>query len=153
MLINKISENECREILRRGSLGRLGCSLNDQPYVVPIYFAYETDYIYGLSTVGQKVDWMRQNPKVCIQVDEIESQSRWASVVASGRYEELPGPADSPERTHARSLLEKKHRWWLNALAERRSKTEDLFIEPLFFRIHTDSMTGLRATVDVPAAR
>lgn len=151
MLIHEMSENECRDILARASIGRLGCSLNDQPYVVPIYFAYEPDYIYALSTVGQKIEWMRQNPKVCIQVDEIGSQSQWGSVIATGIYEELPGPADSPERTHARKLLEKHHHWWMNALAERRSKTDDLLIDALFFRIHADSMSGLRATVDVPA--
>jgi uncharacterized protein len=89
---------------------------------------------------------MRQNPKVCVQVDEITNQSEWVSVIANGAYEELPGPADSAERTHARRLLEKQHR--LNALAERRAKVEDLLIDPLFFRIHADSMSGLRATAN-----
>jgi nitroimidazol reductase NimA-like FMN-containing flavoprotein (pyridoxamine 5'-phosphate oxidase superfamily) len=153
MMISEIPEKECRAILARGSIGRLGCSLYDQPYVVPIYFAYERDYIYILSTVGQKIDWMRQNPKVCIQVDEISNQSEWVSVIANGTYEELPGPADSPERTHARRLLEKQHGWWLNALAERRAKVDDLLIDPLFFRIHADSMTGLRATANGEARR
>lgn len=151
MLIHEMSGNECREILTRTSIGRLGCSLNDQPYVVPIYFAYEADYIYALSTVGQKIEWMRQNPRVCVQVDEIASQSQWASVIANGTYEELPGPSDSPESTHARKLLEKHHRWWQNALAERRSKVDDLSIDPLFFRIRTESMSGLRATLDGPS--
>jgi len=146
MTINEIAENDCRMILGRGSLGRLGCALNDQPYIVPIYFAYEPDFFYVLSTVGQKIHWMRENPKVCIQVDEIEDQSRWASVIANGTYEELPEPADSPERTHARKLLEKQHHWWLNAIAERRAKVDDLLIDPIFFRIHIDSMTGLRAS-------
>ena len=146
MIIHEIAENECRAILGRGSLGRLSCSLNDQPYIVPIYFAYESDFVYVLSTVGQKIHWMRANPKVCIQVDEIEDQSRWVSVIGNGIYEELPGPADSPERTHARKLLEKQYQWWLNALAERRVKVDDLSIDPIFFRIRIDSLTGLRAT-------
>ena len=148
MMINEITDKECRAILSRGSIGRLGCALDNQPYVVPIYFAYEPDFIYVLSTVGQKIDWMRQNPKVCIQVDEIANQSEWVSVTLNGAYEEVPGPADSAERTHARKLLEKQHRWWLNALAERRAKVDDLLIDPLFFRIHADSMTGLRAMAD-----
>ena len=146
MMINELSEKECLAIVARSSIGRLGCSLNNEPYVVPIYFAYDEDYIYVLSTVGQKIDWMRQNPKVCIQVDEIANHSEWVSVIATGTYEELPGPADGPERTHARRLLEKQHYWWLNALAERRAKVDDLLIDPLFFRIFVGSMTGLRAT-------
>jgi nitroimidazol reductase NimA-like FMN-containing flavoprotein (pyridoxamine 5'-phosphate oxidase superfamily) len=43
--------------------------------------------IYALSTVGQKIEWMRQNPKVCLQVDEIANQSEWMSVIANGTYE------------------------------------------------------------------
>lgn len=46
----------------------------------------------------------------------------------------------------ARDVLEKEHRWWLNALAERRERVSDLLIEPLFFRIHIDAMTGLKAS-------
>jgi nitroimidazol reductase NimA-like FMN-containing flavoprotein (pyridoxamine 5'-phosphate oxidase superfamily) len=89
---------------------------------------------------------MRTNPKVCIQVDEIVSQSEWVSVIANGVYQELPEPQYSTECAHARSLLQKQHRWWLNALAERQTKSNSVLIEPLFFRIHTASMTGLRAT-------
>src|SRR6516164_7479233 len=143
MIINEITGEECREVLARGSIGRLGCSLDNQPYVVPICFAYEPDYFYVFSTFGQKIEWMRANPKVCVQVDEIANQSQWVSVIANGTYEELGEPQSLVESTHARQLLEKRHRWWLNALAERRARGNDLY--PLFFRIHTDSMTGLRA--------
>lgn len=145
-MINELTAQECRIVLERGSLGRLGCSLDDQPYVVPIYFAYEPDHVYVLSTLGQKIEWMRANPKVCIQADEITSQTRWVSVIANGTYEELPEPQYSTEREHARSLLQKKHHWWLNAFAERQTKSSSVFIEPLFFRIHVDAITGLRTT-------
>ncbi len=148
MIINAMNEQECRDFLLRGSIGRLACCLDGQPYVVPVYFAYEPDYIYVLSTLGQKIKWMRINPKVCMQVDEIASQSRWESVVVNGTYEELPEPQYAAERTHARTLLQKQYRWWLNALAERQAKTDEAMIEPLFFRIHTSSITGLRAEDD-----
>ena len=42
-LIHEMSDNECRAVLARGSIGRLGCALDNQPYVVPIYFAYEPE--------------------------------------------------------------------------------------------------------------
>ena len=50
------------------------------------------------------------------------------------------------ERKHARQLLEKQSQWWLNTFAERQLKLGDKSIEPLFFRIRIDSMTGLRAS-------
>lgn len=146
MVINEMNEGECRAFLASASLGRLASSRDNQPYVVPIYFAYEPDFIYVLSTFGQKNEWMRANPKVCLEVDEIANQSQWMSVVASGRYQELPEPQFTAEREHARTLLEKRSRWWQNALGERQLRLGDHAIAPLFFRIHVDSLTGLRAS-------
>jgi uncharacterized protein len=146
MLIQEIKDTECREILGRASIARLGCSLNDEPYVVPIGIAYESDYIYVFSTLGQKIEWMRANPKVCVQVDEIKKQSDWVSVIANGEYEELPDPQRADERNHARRLMEQRHHWWLNALAERRIKLRDQDISPVFFRIRINSVSGLRGT-------
>ncbi len=48
MMINVVNRKECQEVLAHASIGRLGCSLDNQPYVIPIYFAYENDYIYGV---------------------------------------------------------------------------------------------------------
>jgi uncharacterized protein len=146
MTIADIAEDQCRAVLARGSIGRLGCCFNSQPYVVPVYFAFADDSIYVFSTFGQKIEWMRSNPAVCLQVDEITSKSEWVSVIVDGKYDELRDPQRSAERAHAREVLEKRHRWWLNAVAERRARVNDLLIEPLFFRIHIDSITGLKAT-------
>jgi nitroimidazol reductase NimA-like FMN-containing flavoprotein (pyridoxamine 5'-phosphate oxidase superfamily) len=146
MVIDGLSEQDCRAVLERVPLARLGCALENQPYVVPIYFVYEGDYLYVFSTFGQKIEWMRENPKVCIQSDEIKSESDWLSVVVNGRYEELPQPQYAAELAHAKTLLAKRYHWWANALAERRIKVGDSSIEPIFFRIRIGSITGLRAT-------
>lgn len=74
-----------------------------------------------LSTIGQKIEWMRVNPKVCIEMDEIASESQWVSVIVNGHYQELPEPQLADERGHARKLLEKRYLWWQNALGERSS--------------------------------
>jgi nitroimidazol reductase NimA-like FMN-containing flavoprotein (pyridoxamine 5'-phosphate oxidase superfamily) len=148
MRIDELNDSECREILAHAKVARLGCSLNDQPYVVPVGIAYEADFIYAFSTMGQKIKWMRSNPKVCVQVDEIRSQSDWASVIANGEYQELPEPQFEDERNHARKLLQQHHHWWLNAVAERRIRLRDEEIKPLFFRVRVSSLTGLRGLAE-----
>ena len=145
MQINEMTGEECSAFLKRASLGRLGCSYENQPYVVPIHFAYE-DYLYVFSTFGQKLKWMRANPKVCVQTDDIRNQGEWISVIVYGEYEELTEPQYTTERSHASSLLAKRYQWWLNALGERQLRVGDSQIEPLFFRVRIQSMTGLRAT-------
>jgi nitroimidazol reductase NimA-like FMN-containing flavoprotein (pyridoxamine 5'-phosphate oxidase superfamily) len=144
MIIKPLSEQECEEILGRATLARLACCLENQPYVVPVYVAYEANYVYVFSTEGKKVQWMRTNPKVCVQVDEIAGQAGWTSVIVNGEYQELGEPRFGVERTHARELLESRHEWWLNALAARRVDQPDVSISPVFFRIRVESMTGLR---------
>ena len=145
MQINEMTEQECSALLASASFGRLGCSLNDQPYVVPICFAYEKGYFYALSTLGQKIEWMRKNPKVCIQVDEVASQTRWASVIANGHFQELAEPGYPDERAHARKLLAAHPQWWRTPMAERQLKKGDDLITPILFRVHISSISGLRA--------
>lgn len=146
MEINEMTAEECRAFLERASLGRLGCSFENQPYVVPIHFAQDGSYLYVFSTFGQKVKWMRANPKVCVQADELQSQSQWISVVAYGEYEELPEPRYTAERQRASSMLAKRYHWWLNALGARQMRKGESPIEPLFFRIRIESVSGLSAT-------
>jgi uncharacterized protein len=145
MEINEMTTEECSGFLEHASIGRLACSFENQPYVVPMNFAYDNGYLYVFSTLGQKIEWMRANPKVCVQTDQMKSESEWMSVVVNGEYEELPEPQYAAERRHATSLLGKRYHWWLNALGQRQLRVGDQAIDPLFFRIRVQSMSGLRA--------
>ena len=144
MRIIAISQQECSELLKRVSIGRLACSLDNQPYVVPVAFAYEPGRIHIFSTVGKKIKWMRQNPKVCLQADEIGSRSNWSSVIVTGTYSELSEMQYPSQREHAMEKLAEYSEWWKTPLAERREKTSDLAIETVFFRIDITSMSGLQ---------
>jgi nitroimidazol reductase NimA-like FMN-containing flavoprotein (pyridoxamine 5'-phosphate oxidase superfamily) len=146
MRIIAISQQECSELLKRVSVGRLACSLEDQPYVVPVAFSYEPNCVYLFSTLGKKIEWMRHNPKVCLQADEIGDRSNWISVIVTGTYLELQRPEHTTQREHALERLAQYFEWWRNPLAARREQTSDLSIEPVFFRVDIGSMSGRRAT-------
>jgi nitroimidazol reductase NimA-like FMN-containing flavoprotein (pyridoxamine 5'-phosphate oxidase superfamily) len=146
MLMQEMTAKECREILVRTSFGRLGCARDNQPYVIPIYFAYEPDHLYGFSTVGQKIEWMRANPKVCVEVDEVTNHFQWMSVIVSGTYQELPDtPESGPERRNAQLVLEKRMLWWQTAYVAEELRARSQSTEALFYCIHIESMTGHRA--------
>jgi hypothetical protein len=66
MVIKEMIEQKCHAVLARASMGKLGRALDDQPYVVPVRFAYEPEYIYTFSTSGQKIKWRRANPKLSL---------------------------------------------------------------------------------------
>src|SRR5215472_3942951 len=100
MIIHEMTEDECRAALKELDFGRLACVRGDQPYIVPVHFSYDGQHLYGLTTLGQKIEWMRSNPHVCLEVDERTSQQQWMSIIVFGRYEELP---DTPQYQHARA--------------------------------------------------
>jgi uncharacterized protein len=149
MLIEDMSAKLCQEFLERIGFGRLGCVHDNEPYVVPIYFAYEPDRLYGFSTPGRKIEWMRLNPRVCVEVDEVISNNSWTCVIASGRYEELPyAPQFVPERQQAIRLLEKRFLWWQAAYASEQFRYANKTSPAVIYCIHLDDMTGRRALPD-----
>jgi nitroimidazol reductase NimA-like FMN-containing flavoprotein (pyridoxamine 5'-phosphate oxidase superfamily) len=114
---------------------------------VPVYFAYDNGYLYGFPTVGQKIEWMRANPLVCVEADEVVSPEQWVSVIVFGRYEELP---DTPEwqsaRTLAHTLLKRHAAWWEPAYVKTILHGTQRQLVPVFYRIHGLQITGHRAT-------
>jgi len=147
MFIQEMSESACLKALARARLGRLACAHDNQPYVVPLYFIYEGPYLYGFTTLGQKVEWMRSNPLVCVELDEMENGEQWTSILIFGRYEELP---DTPERKlarlHAHGLLQEHGSWWGPGYASHTRRKPDQPLTPIFYRIRIDRITGRRAT-------
>src|ERR1700676_217297 len=126
---------------------RLGCARDNQPYIVPIYFAYEPDHLYGFATLGQKIEWMRTNPRVCVQADEVLSNDDWISVIALGRYEELPDtPTYASERAKAQSLLEKRSMWWQTGYVASNVRGQSEAPSPVFYCVHIEEISGLRAS-------
>jgi uncharacterized protein len=147
MFIHEMTEFECRQALQKATVGRLACARDNQPYVVPIHFAFDGHYIYGFTTAGQKIEWMRTNPKVCLEIDDEISHNQWQSIIVFGRYEELPDvPKYEAARVKAHELLQKHVMWWEPAYvgaAHRDLPHSDI---PIFYRLRIDRMTGHRAT-------
>ena len=142
MMIQDISSEMCIDLLKRTNIGRLACVKDLQPYVVPISFVYSSNFIFGFSTVGQKVDWMRANPLVCLEVDEIADQQNWRTVVVFGKYKEL---TDQEGRTAAHDLLAKSASWWEPGYSKTVIEGKTRPLEPIYFRISIDKMTGHQA--------
>jgi uncharacterized protein len=146
MLVYTLTPSDCRSILARARYGRLACVNGNQPYIVPVavYLDSEDDSVYGFSTLGQKIRWMRANPRVCIEVEEIVSRNEWTTVVAFGRYQEIPRSGTGAAlRRRASELLGKQAEWWLPGTAKISSGEQHGV--PVLYRIRIVRMTGRRA--------
>ena len=155
MFIHDMTEAECRYALRPANVGRLACARDNQPYVVPVYFAYSDNYLYAVSTVGQKIDWMRANPLVCVEVDTLTSHEEWMSLLVFGRFEEL---TDLPEYKTARELalgllLKRSSRWWEPPWVCGDHGDMPHPCIPVAYRIQINRMTGHHATSGIPQTK
>jgi nitroimidazol reductase NimA-like FMN-containing flavoprotein (pyridoxamine 5'-phosphate oxidase superfamily) len=147
--IEELSTEASVDLLTRSRFGRLACAKDSQPYVTPLHFAYHDGYIHSFSTVGQKVHWMRDNPLVCIEADEVISPQQWKSVVVFGRYEELPHTPDwQPLREQVQKLLAERAVWWEPGYAKTVLQGVEQPLLPVFFRLFITEITGRQAIPD-----
>jgi hypothetical protein len=85
---------------------------------------------------------MRENPNVCLEVEDVEDRFHWTTVVVFGRYDEL---GDTPEqrelRQRALHLFSERSQWWLPGAAKPGGTDYHGLV---VYRIHIDRMTGRR---------
>ena len=96
-MMKMLSNEEGRQLLQAARVARLGCVVNGEPYVVPVNYHLDGDYLYSHSLPGLKISGLREDPRACLQLDEIQDDLRWRSVIAFGRYEEITKPNERTE--------------------------------------------------------
>lgn len=102
--IKNLDSSECYQILERGRIAHLACHVQDEIHLVPITYSFVDGYLYSHSKLGKKIEIMRKNPRVCLQVEEIQDFFKWKSIIAWGLFEELKGDTAT---TAMRSLIKK----------------------------------------------
>jgi nitroimidazol reductase NimA-like FMN-containing flavoprotein (pyridoxamine 5'-phosphate oxidase superfamily) len=133
----KLSRSETEEFLRAQRIARLGCHAGGETYVVPLIYAYEDDAVVAVTTEGRKTAMLRENPRVCVEVDEYDADGKgsWRSVIANGHCEELAGDAIEP----ALALLRERFARAAGRVAEPRPLGPNVVV----LRIHLDDVSGL----------
>ncbi len=136
-MIRSLNQDETRALLNEAPIGRLGCVVDGGPYVVPVNYVFHDDSIYVHSLPGRKIKALRANPRVCLQVDDIQDAYHWRSAIAFGRYEEV---SDDGERRRAmrRLLARFPHLTPVESVP-----VHDGQSSVILFRIRIDQMTGV----------
>lgn len=90
-MLGELSPASIEEVLRENAIGRIGAHALGRTYVIPITYVYEDGAVYAHGRPGMKFHMMRENPRVCFEVDVIDDLANWKSVIAWGIFEELHG--------------------------------------------------------------
>ena len=132
----ELSRREIDGFLRTQRIARLGCHADGVTYVVPLIYAYEDDAVVAVTTEGRKTAMLRENPRVCVEVDEYDSDGKgsWRSVIAHGTYEELTGDAIEP----ALGLMRERFARTAGRAAEPRSLGPGVIV----LRINLEDVSG-----------
>jgi hypothetical protein len=127
---------EVDEFLRGQRIARLGCHADGVTYVVPLIYAYEDGAVVAVTTEGRKTAMLRENPRVCVEVDEYDTDGKgsWRSVIAHGTYEELAGD----EIETVLSLLRER----FARTAGRSAEPRPLGANVVVLRIRLDEISG-----------
>jgi len=137
-MMTMLNEIAARKVLQSARVARLGCIVNGEPYVVPISCHLEDDCLYSHSLPGLKISGLRENPRACVQVDEIESDLHWRSAVAFGKYEEI---TKSNEREEILARLLRK--FPMLTPVESAISVDASPPQVIVFRIRIDRLTGV----------
>ena len=143
--ILEMRNEECYELLKRVRYGHLACCRNDQPYVVPIYYVCEGHDIFMYTTAGLKSEIIRDNPQICLQVEEILETGAWRSVIVTGTAQEI---SDRTEREAAVELIRGSNPSLLPALAIKWSNDWIRKNVEVVYKVKINSTAG-RFTSDV----
>ena len=146
MIIRSLSRQECTKLLESNRLGRLACADDGQPYIVSIFYAYADDHLYAFTLPGRKLDTMRANPNVALLVEEFGQAREWRSVVAEGRFEELPDRiGHKRQRDHAWTLLSRHAEWGVPGALKPVTPPLSEYSPHVFFRIGIEHVSGREA--------
>lgn len=137
-MITTLTAEQVRQLFQSARVARLGCVVNGDPYIIPINYNFTDDCVYSHSLPGMKIQGLRQNPRACVQVDEIESDLRWRSALAFGNFEELIRPAERHEVLTA--LLQK---FPMLTPVEAAIAEDAGSQQVIVFRIRIDKLTGV----------
>jgi nitroimidazol reductase NimA-like FMN-containing flavoprotein (pyridoxamine 5'-phosphate oxidase superfamily) len=144
-MLGQLNEIQINNILSSQVIGRIACTNGKQPYIVPVTYTYNGEYIYGQTNEGTKLDILRRNSAVCFEVDTMSDMRNWQSVVVYGDFEELKG--EDAEKAHA-ILFDRVYPLATSSTIhtygheERGILDDGTRIKPVMYRIKITKITG-----------
>jgi len=135
-------KNEIKAILKRALVCRIAFLENNRPYIVPVNFSYNDNFLYFHSAPeGKKIDILRDNKNVCFEIDiDIEIVKVATLCNWSAKYRSVIGFGKA---NFVEEFEEKKY--VLNLIVQKYSGTSD---EYEFSEGVVDTITVVRITIE-----
>lgn len=104
--MDELTREEAMEVLEREYVAHLGVIADEAPYVTPMSYVVDDSRILFRTMPGRKLEGIRSNPSVCIEVSRFDGETGdWVSVIVRGTARLVEDP-DTRQETVVR-LFEK----------------------------------------------
>lgn len=142
-----LEERENQFVLENHYLGHLAYIYQNKPFVVPITYFFEPikRVIICYSGEGHKMNAMRQNNQVAMNVIDVDGLTNWRSVTVHGRFQQLFS-SEAKSYLHdfslgIKAIVIEKELKELSFISEFSSKAVNENL-PMIFIINIDEITG-----------
>ncbi|OBX24954.1 hypothetical protein LX77_01787 [Gelidibacter algens] len=146
MYIN-LEDKDSKFVLENNYLGHLAYIYQNRPFVVPITYFYHPakNVIICYSAEGHKMNAMRKNKQVAMNIVDVDALTNWKSVLVHGTFEQLFA-SEAKSYLHdfslgIKSLVAEKELKDLSFISEFSSKLIDEN-SPMIFVIKIEEITG-----------
>lgn len=141
-----LTGDEIDAILARNHVGRLAFAFHDRVDIQPIHYVYDTGWLYGRTSEGEKTAMVQHNQWVAFEVDEVEDTFRWRSVVVHASFNII-----DPEATEASAELWAKAAKLISIVVPQAFTDEDpVPFRDILFRMAIHDVRGREATSTQP---
>lgn len=148
VVVRDLSREETEALLLRNKVGRLAFTFHDRVDIQPIHYVYERGWIYGRTSIGEKIATLEHNRWVAFEVDEVEDIFDWRSVVVHGSFWKLP-PRGSP---HAEELWTRAANLVSQIVPGALTERDPVAFRHILFRIAVGDAIGREARTKTPSS-
>lgn len=145
-VFSALSESEAWDLLKSNHIGRIAFFNHGVVDIEPVNYVADDSWLFVRSGHGTKLEVFDHHPFVAMEVDEIQSNAEWRSVVAHGTVYLMSEEAVGVDRKVYDRAVHAIQAYMPQALTDN---------DPVPFRrnvygIHVNSITGRRASPQKP---
>jgi nitroimidazol reductase NimA-like FMN-containing flavoprotein (pyridoxamine 5'-phosphate oxidase superfamily) len=137
-----LTADEAAELLARNHIGRLAFSFHDRVDIEPLSYVFADGAIYLRTAPGSKLETLAHSPWVAFEVDEVEGQFDWRSVVVHGTVYVLHDSGGEIAREAYRVALDRIRQLVPKALTHR----DPTPTRQVVLKLHLTEMRGRSAS-------
>lgn len=142
-----LSIEEAETILKEAEFGHIGCNDGFNTYIFSTNYVYDGKCILCQSMPESKIIVMRENNRVCFQVESVNKLNDMASVTILGEYVEIKKVRERYDalKTFVEKMMHLNVSEEINYLHSQNKfslNKRNVFYKPVFYKIYIQEIKG-----------